>query len=115
MARKRAKSIKVTLEEEVAAPPPAKALAARTSAAEPAKGMRTDIGVGKSMLTGLPEVVALPKIPKAMQPASLRFSAPESKLTTTAAIISKPTQSWMSWKSGVSLGPARPLRVRVVR
>jgi hypothetical protein len=54
-------------------------------------------------------------VPRALQPASMRFAAPETKLSMTAAIVSKPTQSVISAKTGVQLGPGRPVRVRVIR
>ncbi|MCP3417937.1 hypothetical protein NLM16_27905 [Bradyrhizobium brasilense] len=54
-------------------------------------------------------------VPPAMQPASMRFSAPETKLTMSAAVVSKPSQSLISARTGVMIGPGRPVRVRIIR
>jgi len=55
------------------------------------------------------------KVPRADPPASVRFAAPQSKLTMTASTISKPSQSLVTSKTGVQFGAGRPVRVRVVR
>jgi hypothetical protein len=55
------------------------------------------------------------RVPHAFRPASTRFAAPDSKLSMTAAVVSKPSQSLIGAKTGVQLGPSRPLRVRIVR
>jgi hypothetical protein len=54
-------------------------------------------------------------VPRALQPASMRFATPESKVTMTAAVVAKPSQSLISAKTGVMLGPGLPARVRVIR
>ncbi|HWZ40271.1 MAG TPA: hypothetical protein VNY08_18420 [Bradyrhizobium sp.] len=55
------------------------------------------------------------QVPRAMQPASMRFAAPDSKLTMSASIISKPSQSVIGARTGMQFGPGRPVRVRVIR
>lgn len=54
-------------------------------------------------------------VPRALQPAAVRFATPESKVTMTAAAVSKPSQSLISARTGVMIGPGLPARVRVIR
>jgi hypothetical protein len=54
-------------------------------------------------------------VPRAHQPASIRFAAPDSKLTMSASVVSKPSQSLIGARTGIRPGPGRPVRVRVIR
>ena len=54
-------------------------------------------------------------IPRALQPAAMRFAAPETKLSMSAAVISKPSQSLICAKTGARPGPGQPVRVRIIR
>jgi hypothetical protein len=55
------------------------------------------------------------KCPRALKPTSTRFAAPETKMTMTAAAISKPAQSLIFSKTGIYTGPAPRIAVRVFR
>lgn len=55
------------------------------------------------------------QVPRALQPASMRFASQDSKVVMPGAGIPKPSQSLISARTGVMLGPGRPVRVRVIR
>jgi hypothetical protein len=54
-------------------------------------------------------------VPRALQPASVRFAAPDVKLNMSAAVVAKPSQSLIGARTGAQFGPGRPVRVRVIR
>ena len=45
----------------------------------------------------------------------MRFTMPDSQVATIASVISKPAQSLVALKTGIQIGPGRPVRVRIIR
>jgi|EndMetStandDraft_4_1072995.scaffolds.fasta_scaffold454533_2 hypothetical protein len=62
-----------------------------------------------------PKVTQTMRVPRPLRPAALSFADDENKVAMAAAVISKPSQSLISARTGMQIGPAPPVRVRVVR
>jgi hypothetical protein len=81
-------------------------------------------GTAASDETSVPSPISIPsvqattrmRLPKALQPAPLGTATIAKKLVVmTASVISKPTQSLIAARTGLRIGPAQPVRVRIVR
>jgi hypothetical protein len=101
------------------------AITPEETAARPSDSGKPAIG---AMAVAARVAAAMPMqlTPKALKPVSLARGAEGSHTTVVkhptsvpmspvAAVISKPTQSFVSWRTGARIGPAQPFRVRIVR
>ncbi len=56
------------------------------------------------------------RLPRAMKPAPKNFTESDEKISVNAALTERPTQSWLSAKTGIPpLGAGQPVRVRIIR